>query len=53
MAAVWSRLTAEEAEAGLLVADVLAVKGWWLEERQLVLACRLVKTDALCQSVES
>ena len=49
MAAVWRHLTAEDAEAWLLAADVLAVRRWWLEERQLVLPChRLVKTIAVC-----
>ena len=41
--AVWLRLTAEEAEAGLVAADVLAVRWLWLEERRLVVACQLVK----------
>ena len=36
-----------------MAADVLAVRRWWLEERQLVLACRLVKTAGVCQSVGS
>ena len=49
-AAVWCRLTAEEAEAGLVAADVLAV-WWWLEERWLVGAGRVVKTVVVCQSV--
>ena len=35
-------LTVEEAEAGLLAADVPVVRQWWLEERQLVLVCLLV-----------
>ena len=52
-AAVWRQLTAEEAEAGLVAADVLAVRQWWLEEKWLVLACHLVKTDVVCQSVGS
>ena len=43
----------EAAEAGRLAADVLAVRWWWLEERQLVLVCRLVKTIAVCQFVGS
>ena len=47
-AAVWCQLTAEEAGAGLLAADVLAVRRRWLEKRQLVLGCQLV-----CQSVGS
>ena len=34
-------------------ADVLAVRQWWLEERQLVLMCQLVKMVAVCQSVGS
>ena len=44
----------EEAEAGLVAADVLAVWWWWwwLEERWLVLACWLVKRAAVCQSAE-
>ena len=46
-------MTAEEAEAGLVAADVLAVRGLWLEERQLVVACHLVKTAAVCQSAGS
>ena len=33
-AADWCWLTAEEAEAGLLDADVLAVRWWWLKERR-------------------
>ena len=52
-AAVWRRLTAEEMEAGLVAADVLAVRQLWLEDRQLVLACWLVKTAVVCQSVGS
>ena len=39
MAAVWHRLTAEGAEAGLVAAVVLAVRQWWLEDRWLVLVC--------------
>ena len=37
-AAVWSWLSAEEAEAaaGLVAADVLAVRSWWLQERWLI-----------------
>ena len=31
-----------------MAADVLAVSRWWLEERQLVVVCRLVKTTAVC-----
>ena len=42
-AAVWRRLTSveaeAEAEAGLVAADVLAVKQWWLEENRLVVVC--------------
>ena len=34
-----------------MAADV--VWRWWLEERQLVLACWLVKSTAVCQSVDS
>ena len=45
-AAVWCRLTAEEAEAGLVDADVLAV-WWWLEKRRLV-AGQVVNTAAVC-----
>ena len=41
--------TAEEAEAGLVAADVLTVRRWWLEDRRLVLACWLVKTAVVCQ----
>ena len=33
----------EEAEAGLVAANVLAVR-WWLEERQLVVVGQVVKT---------
>ena len=51
-AAVWRWLPAEKTEAGLVAADVLVVR-WWLEERQLVLACQLVKTAAVCQSADS
>ena len=32
--------------------DVLAVRRWWLE-RWLMVACRLVKKVAVCQSVGS
>ena len=39
---VWCWLTAEEAEAALGAAAVFAVRQWWLEERQLVVACQLV-----------
>ena len=39
----------EEAEAGMVVADVFAL--WRLEERRLVVACQLVKMAAVCQSV--
>ena len=38
-AVVWRWLTAEEAEAGPVDADVLAVRRWWLEERWLLLVC--------------
>ena len=41
-AAAWDRLAAGETEAGLVAADVLAVR-WWLEERWLVGACPVVK----------
>ena len=34
----WCQLTVEEAEAGLLDADVFAMRQWWLE-RRLVLMC--------------
>ena len=50
MADVWGQLTTEEAEAGFVAADVLAVWRWWLEETWLVLVCQLVKTAAVCQS---
>ena len=53
MAAVWHQLTVEEAEAGLVVADVLVVRQWWLERRMLVVACQLVKTAAVCRSTGS
>ena len=53
MAAVWHQLTVEEAETALVASDVLAVRRWWLEERGLVLACRLVKRAAVYQSVGS
>ena len=49
-AAVWHWLTAEEALAVLVAADVIAVRQWWLKERWLVLACRLVKMTAKCLS---
>ena len=52
-AAIWNLLPAEETEAGLVMTDVLAVRWWRMEERQLVLACQLVKTAAVCQSVGS
>ena len=48
-AAVWWRLTAEEAEAGLVAANIPVVWRWCLEERRLV----LVKTAVVCQSVGS
>ena len=38
-------------EDGLEAANVLAVRQWWLEERQLMLACRHVKTPTVCQTV--
>ena len=34
-------------------ADVLAVRRWWMERRQLVLVCRLVQKVAVCQTVGS
>ena len=46
VAVVWHQLSAEEAEAGMMVADVLAV--WWLEERQLVVTGRVVKMAVVC-----
>ena len=46
VAPVFRLLTSDEAEAGLLTADILAVQWWLLKKRQLVLACRLVKTAA-------
>ena len=39
--------------AGLVAADVLAVRRWWLEERRLVLAFQLVKMARAFQSVGS
>ena len=53
VADVWCWLTAEEAEAvaGLVAADVLAVRQWWLDERWLVVVCQLVKM--VCGSVGS
>ena len=39
--------------AGLVAADVLAVRWWLMEERRLVLACWLEKTAEVCQSVGS
>ena len=45
VAAVWRQLTPQEAEAGLIVADVLALQ-WWLEERRL--GGWVVKTAAAC-----
>ena len=39
--------------AGLVVIDVLAVRWWWLEERQLVLICQLVNTAVMCRSAGS
>ena len=50
-AAVWHQLTVKEAEAGMVAADVLAV--WRLEERLLLIACRLVKLAVVCQTVGS
>ena len=34
--------------AGLVAADVLAIR-WWFEERQLVVDCQVVKTALVCQ----
>ena len=48
----WCRLTAGKAEAGLAAADVLAA-WWWLEEKRCVVAGRVVKTAAVCRSVDS
>ena len=48
VATVWHRLTAEEAEVGLMTADVLPVRRWWLKERQLVLVCQLLKMAVVC-----
>ena len=50
-APVWCWLTEEETEAGLVAANVLAVRRWWLEERLLVLVCWLVKMATMFQSV--
>ena len=36
-----------------MAADVLVVRPWWSEERQLVVVCQLVKTAAVCKSVDS
>ena len=36
-----------------MAAADLAVRRWCLEERRLVVACQLVKTAAVCQSVGS
>ena len=49
----WCWLTEEEAEAGLVAVNILAVRRWWLEERLLVLVCWLVKMATMCQSVGS
>ena len=48
--AAYGGLAAGEAEAGLVAADVLAAQ-WWLEEKQLMAACHLVKmwVEVLCQ----
>ena len=43
----------KEAAAGLVAADVLAVRQWWLEERRLVVVCLLVRMAAVCRSVGS
>ena len=51
--AVWRWLTAEEAEAELLAADVLVLSRWGFEKRWLVLVCPQVKMVAVCQSVDS
>ena len=52
--AVWCRLTAEETEAVLAEADVLAAQ-WWLEKRRCtcVVTGQVVKATAVCQSVGS
>ena len=50
-AAVWHRLTAKEAEAGL-VASAVAPR-WWLKERWFVVVCQVVKRTVVCQSVAS
>ena len=42
----------EEAESGMVAADVLAVQ-LWLEERQLVVVGLVVKMTEVCQSVGS
>ena len=42
-----------EAEAGLVDADVLTVRRWWLKERRLVLVCQMMQTVLVCQSVGS
>ena len=53
MASVCRWLTLKESEPGLVAADVLAVRQWWLQERRMVLACWLVEMAAVCQSVGS
>ena len=40
-------------QAGLVAADMLAVRRWWMEERGLVLMCQLVKTAEVYQYVGS
>ena len=46
-------LASEEVEAGLVADDVFSVRHWWVEERRLVLVCRLVTIVVVCQSVDS
>ena len=43
----------EEAEAGLVAADVLVVRHWWLDEKWVVAECQLVKMTVVCQSAGS
>ena len=47
--ATWGELTAGEAEAQLVAADVFAA-GWWFGEGRLVDGCHLVKRVAVCRS---
>ena len=51
--AVWRQLTVEEAEAGLVTADILAVRRWWLEERRQAVVFQMVKTAVVCPSAGS